>query len=124
MWLGEHEAAISQLNRALRLSPLDLDLWRLQAAMSGALLFSGKYDEALNWANKAFASRANQASMMFLVACHALVGNIVESKRLLTDLRALVPTMRRANFEHMFTLRRPEDMARWTEAFRLAGLPE
>ena len=41
MCCGEHEAATDQFMRALRLSPLDPDVFRLEAHMSTAFMFQG-----------------------------------------------------------------------------------
>lgn len=124
MWMGEHDAAITQLTRALRLSPLDADTCRLEGAIAGALLFQDKYAEALSWATKGLARKNNHHTIMFAVVANALVGNIEEARKILAQFRTLVPWMRISHFEDTFTLRRPQDMARWIEGFRLAGLPE
>ena len=41
--LGKHDAAIEQLTRAMRLSPLDPEAHVLESAMAFAHLFQGRY---------------------------------------------------------------------------------
>ena len=59
VYLGEHKAALEQIGRALRLSPLDPENYRSEAFMAWALIFLGRYDEALKWARKALNHEPN-----------------------------------------------------------------
>jgi len=48
-WRGESDGAIEHFARAMRLSPLDPELYRMQAGMALAHLFAGRFDTASSW---------------------------------------------------------------------------
>ena len=50
--LGKHEMAIEHLTRAMRLSPLDPEVFVARLGLAAAHLFAGRYDEASSWAEK------------------------------------------------------------------------
>ncbi len=50
IWLGEPEAAIERLARAMRLNPLDPRMSGMRAGTARAHFFLGRYDEAASWA--------------------------------------------------------------------------
>jgi tetratricopeptide (TPR) repeat protein len=54
VWHGESDGAIECFGRAMRLSPLDAETYRMQAGMAIAHLFAGRFDAASSWAEKAF----------------------------------------------------------------------
>ena len=54
VWRGEPDDAIEHFARAMRLSPLDPEMYRMQAGMAMAHLFAGRFDAASSWAEKAF----------------------------------------------------------------------
>ena len=54
VWNGEPDGAIEHFARAMRLSPLDPEMYRMQAGMAVAHLFAGRFDTASSWAEKAF----------------------------------------------------------------------
>ena len=53
-WRGNSEGAIEHFTRAMRLSPLDLEIYRMQAGMAVAHLFARRFDAAASWAEKSF----------------------------------------------------------------------
>ena len=50
---GETDAAIEHLTHAVRLSPLDPEMFRMQVGMALAHFFAGRFDAASAWAEKA-----------------------------------------------------------------------
>src|SRR5262249_8042450 len=50
IWLGEPDAAIERLARAMRLSPLDPNITRMQNAVAHAHFHAERYEEASSWA--------------------------------------------------------------------------
>src|SRR5262249_33332023 len=52
VWRGDSEGAIAHFTQAIRLSPLDPEMYRMQAGMAVAHLFAGRFDEASSWAGK------------------------------------------------------------------------
>ena len=122
---GEHEAAIEQVSRAFRLSPIDPEVFRSEVIMAFAHLCLGRYAEASNWATKALARQSNFApAVRAATAAHALAGNMAEARRILGQMCRLDPTLTQSSYRNQAFFRRTEDIERFVEGFRLAGLPE
>ena len=125
VWHGEPDAAIEHFERAMRLSPLDPETYRMQAGMSAAHLFAGRYDTASSLADKA--SR-NLPSFLLAAgvaaASHTLAGRPEEGKRAMAQLRKLDPLLRISNLRDWLPIRRAEDLATFADGLRRAGLPE
>jgi Flp pilus assembly protein TadD len=110
----------------MRLSPLDPFAYYAFAGMGEAHLFAGHYDEAVSWARKASHEQPSSAYALRAAAiAYALSDRIVEAREAMTRLRELDPALRLSNLARVAPpFRRPEDLARWTEGLRKAGLPE
>jgi tetratricopeptide (TPR) repeat protein len=126
IYLGEPADAIEHFARAMRLSPLDPLAYNAYVGMSFAHLFAGRSDEAASWARKAIHEQPNWASAWRLAAiAYALSDRIVEARETMARLREIDPGLRLSNLARLAPpLRRPEDLARYTEGLRKAGLPE
>ncbi|WP_032831852.1 winged helix-turn-helix domain-containing protein [Pseudomonas sp. GM78] len=122
---GETDAAIKDLNHALRLSPLDPEMFRMQVGMSLAHFFAGHFDEAAHWAEKALGNLPSLLPPAVLVAAsHALGGRMDKAKLAMQRLHELDPSLRVSNLKDWLPIQRPEDFARLADGLRLAGLPE
>ncbi|UEM07874.1 winged helix-turn-helix domain-containing tetratricopeptide repeat protein (plasmid) [Skermanella rosea] len=122
---GEHDDAIGRIARAMRLSPLDPEMVRMQAGTAMAHLFAGRFDAASSWAEKAFRDLPGFLLVAGIIAAsHALAGRTDEARQALRHLRGLDPELRISNLKDWVLLRRPEDLAVFTEGLRKAGLPE
>jgi tetratricopeptide (TPR) repeat protein len=74
-WNGDPDGAIEHFARAMRLSPLDPEMYRMQAGMAVAHLFAGRFDAASSWAEKSFRHMPNFLMVVGIVAAsHALAG--------------------------------------------------
>ena len=74
-WHGESEGAIAHFERAMRLSPLDPELYRMQAGIAMAHLFAGRFDAASSWAEKAYRDLPSFLMVVAIIAAsHALGG--------------------------------------------------
>ncbi len=126
IWLGEPDTAIEHLARAMRLSPLDADIGRMQAATAHAHFFAGRYDLASPWAEMALRAWLDHAvALRIATASHALAGRLEQAQKLLARLRQVDPALRVSNLrDRLGPYRRPEDLARYEEGLRRAGLPE
>ena len=125
IFLGQPEIAIERMARAMRLNPLDPLLFLLQAGTAFGHLFAGRYDEAASWAEKALRERPNFPLVLRLAsASFALSGRVEEAHKLISRLRQINPMLRVQHVKDLFPLRRPEDLARYIEGLRKAGLPE
>jgi TolB-like protein len=125
VWHGEPDAAIEHFARAMRLSPLDPEMYRMQAGTALAHLFAGRFEAASSWAEKA--SRDMPSFLIpasIIAASHALAGRTDEARRAMHHLRQLDPALRISNLTDWLPIHRPEDLATFAEGLRRAGLPE
>jgi len=125
VWYGEPDGAIEHFARAMRLSPLDPEMYRMQAGTALAHLFAGRFDTASSWAEKA--SRDLPSFLIpasIIAASHALAGRTDEAQRAMDHLRQLDSSLRISNLEDWLPIHRPEDLATFADGLRRAGLPE
>jgi TolB-like protein len=123
--LGKPEVAIERTTRAIRLSPLDPFTFPVSTQIAASHFFAGRYDEASSWAEKALREQANWANAARVAAAsHALAGRLDQAHKAIARLRQIDPTFRVSDIRRMFPFRRPEDLARYEEGLRKAGLPE
>ena len=126
IWLGESDAAIKRITRAMRLSPLDPYMPRMQNGTAHAHFFAGRYEEASSWAAMVLRERPNfHDGLRIAAASNALAGRSEPAQKAVTRLRQLDPELRVSNLRDIQgPYRRPEDTARYEDAMRRAGLPE
>jgi TolB-like protein len=125
-WLGEPEAAIERFARAMRLSPLDPRMSAMRAGTAFAHFFLGRYDEAASWATMALQdSPDHQSGLRIAAASNAMAGRLEQAHKAMARLRQLNPTLRISNLKDVLPpIRRAEDLSRYEEGLRRAGLPE
>ena len=124
-FVGQTDTAISHLQRAMQLSPLDPLIFLSQMCMSLALFVAGRYEEGASWAVKALQVKPNfQAIMRLLIVNSALSGRVEDAKRSMKVAISLDPAMRLSNLKERIGPFKPEDIVRYCDALRLAGLPE
>lgn len=122
---GEPDNAIERFAHAMRLSPLDPEMFQMQTGTAMAHLFAGRFDEASAWADKARHELPGILRVAgFSAASHALAGRIDEARRAMQHVRRLDPTLRISDLAEWVVLRRPEDLATFVDGMRKAGLPE
>jgi TolB-like protein len=125
LWRGEPDDAIGRFARAMRLSPLDSEMYRKQAGTAMAHLLAGRFDAASSWAEKAVGEMPSFLMPVGVVAAsHALAGRMDEARRALRDLRRLDPALCVSGLGDWLPLRRPQDLATLADGLRKAGLPE
>jgi TolB-like protein len=122
--LGEHDSAIRHFERAIRLSPLDPEMVRMQAGMAMAHLLAGRFDTASSWAETAVGDLPDFVlAAGILAASHALAGRSDEARRAMDHLRGLDAALCISNLADWILLHRPEDLATFANGLRSAGLP-
>ena len=129
IYLGEPEVAIEHLAHAMRLSPLDPLTFVKQMAIAFAHFFAGRYDDASSWAEKALAASLQEKpgyhpALLIAAASNALAGRLEEARSAIARSRELNPTPHISNLKNQVPLRRSEDLARYAEGLRKAGLPD
>ncbi len=123
--LGDPEAAIEFFTRAMRFSPLDPEMYRMQAGMAMSHLFAGRFDAALSWAERSYRQVPTSTFVVLvIIASQALVGRIERAVEAADRLRSLDPAFRISNIDGWIPMRRPEHRALFANGLRLAGLPE
>ena len=125
VWLGEPEVAIEHLARAMRLSPLDPLINRTRTTTAHAHFFAGRYDAALSWAAMALREWPDyQTALRIAAASNALAGRLEEARKARERLQKLDPKLRISNLEdELGPYHRPQDIVRYIEGLRAAGLP-
>ncbi len=122
---GDNERAIEDFSRAMRLSPLDHEMYRMPAGMAMINLFAGRFDEALAWAEKAF--RDSPSFLMVaavITASHALAGRQEEARQSLQTLHDLDPGLRVSSVREWLNIHSAENLAMIENGLRRAGLPD
>ena len=125
LFVSEPERAIEYAQRALRLSPLDPGRYVTLATMSLAFIQLERYDEAYQWAEKAYDARETTTTARPLIVSATLSGRRARSEEIVKKLLVEHPDM---------TVQRLlQGLSRWhgekekrqlQEALRLAGLPD
>ncbi|WP_150644580.1 winged helix-turn-helix domain-containing protein [Pseudomonas fluorescens] len=122
---GETDEAIEHLAHATRLSPLDPEMFRMQVGMALAHFFAGHFDAASAWAEKALGNLpCLLVPVALMAASHALSGRMDKAQRAMQRLHELDPSLRLSHLKDWLPIQRPEDLARFADGLRLAGLPE
>jgi TolB-like protein len=125
-YLGEPETAIERFARAMRLSPLD----PLAAGMRGGTAYAhfhlGHYDEAASWAAMALQEDPDfQAGLRIAAASNAMAGRPEQAHKAVARLQQLNPALRVSTLKNVLgPYRHAEDLSRYQEGLRRAGLPE
>jgi TolB-like protein len=125
VYRGEPEVAIEHQARAMRLSPLDPTLYHMQVGTALAHMLAGRFDEATLWVERAFREEPKyHPAAIVMAASNALAGRTEDARQAMEHLRRIDPTLRISNLRDRHPLRRPDDLARFADGLRIAGLPE
>jgi TolB-like protein len=124
-YLGEPETAIERFARAMRLSPLGPWVAGMRAGTAYAHFLLGRYDEAASWAAMALQDNPDlQFGLRVAAASNAMAGRPEQAHRAMARLRQLNPALRVSTLKDVVGPWRAEDLSRFEEGLRRAGLPE
>jgi tetratricopeptide (TPR) repeat protein len=125
-FLGEPEPAIERFARAMRLSPFDPRLMGMRGGTAFAHFFLGRYDQAASWAAMALQDNPDfQPGLRIAAASNAMAGRPEQAHKAVARLRQLNPALRVSSLKDVLgPYRRAEDLSRFEEGLRQAGLPE
>jgi adenylate cyclase len=125
LYLGETDLAVKHLEHAMRLNPLDPNIFIARGGLAVANLIMGRLDEASALAERALADKPNWAGgLRTAAASHALAGRLEKAQSFMARLRLADPQLRISRITQLFPLRRPELLQEYLRGLRLAGLPE
>jgi tetratricopeptide (TPR) repeat protein len=123
--MRDPDTAIQHFAQFKRLTPLDITMPRQLSGSAFAHFFAGRYDKASSQAEEALQESPNlHSALRASVASNALAGRIERARDAPSRLRHIHPALRVSNLGEITPLRRPEDIAKYAEAMRKAGLPE
>ncbi|WP_353476739.1 winged helix-turn-helix domain-containing protein (plasmid) [Salipiger sp. H15] len=123
-YLGRATEAISMFQTALKLSPRDPELFRLQAGMAFGHLLNGDMSSAIAAGRAALQHHPDfSPTHRALAAALALSGRTEEAKRVVAELLRLVPNLTVSKFGEQSLFRYSGQMDRILEGLRQAGLP-
>jgi TolB-like protein/class 3 adenylate cyclase len=118
--------AIEALQRAMRLSPLDPQRWLFYGALALAHLVAGRYEEAVEWADRALHQQPRATAVVgYKAAACGYLGRVEEGRECVRRFRELRPGSTVASAKRVLELiSLPEVLAIEVEGLRKAGLPE
>ena len=124
-YAGEAEEALAHLAHALRLSPLDPSLYSMQSATALAHFVASRYDLSILWAEKASRENPNFLPAIRIIASSSgHSGQLERAQKAAKRVLEIDPTFRISRLAEQVPLRRPDDLVRFAEGLRRAGLPE
>jgi adenylate cyclase len=125
-YVGRGAQAVKHAEQALRLSPLDRNLFSYYSAMNLAHYVQGSYEEAVKW-GKLSASENPQytANLRYLAAALAALDRLEEAGNAAATLMQREPEFRLGTFEQTLQpFRDPEMRSRYMQHLRKSGLPD
>ncbi|MBR0775818.1 winged helix-turn-helix domain-containing protein [Bradyrhizobium diazoefficiens] len=124
-WLLQPVPAIERFARAMRLNPLGPRVRGMRTGTAYAHFLLGQYDEAASWAARTLQEDPDfPAALRVAAASHAMAGRQEQAGKAVARLRQILPALRVSSMRNVMPHRRVEDLARYEEALRRAGLPE
>jgi tetratricopeptide (TPR) repeat protein len=118
------EEALSEIDKAYRLSPRDPLLFGIAGTRAIALMILERYAEAVRWARIALRqSNAPFRNHAVLAAALGHAGRIDEGKHVVDELLRLCPDYSRVMVERIMPFERREDLDHFIDGLRKAGLP-
>ncbi len=122
---GQLDRAIEQFEMAIRLSPHDPFRWAFYSYRSLAHLFHGQFEDAAAWARKAVqVPNAQYWARAHLVAALGHLGDAKQAESAVKELLHVKPEFSRAFAkEHLFYIKRADQMAVYLTGLEKAGVP-
>jgi adenylate cyclase len=125
VYLGDHDAAIEQLETGLRLNPVDPRRYAATTAMAHAHFFAGRHEEGWKLADESVRRQPNYvAGQVALMLSNVAIGRLEEARQCCAVVMKLDPGRRLSAEVTRAPFRRPQDIRKHEEACRAAGIPE
>jgi len=123
---GKHEDSIEHFKRAMQLDPMEPWAFHSYYGIALPYFFSGRYEDALVWVDKALVARPNYASPLRLkIAASAMASRPSEEiQNAIERLHTVEPELTITELMQRLAHFRQVDLEFFVKALRLAGLPE
>ncbi len=123
---GDYGAALHQFETAIRLSPRDAHIATWYNYLGIAAFVVGRDKEAAEWARKTVKANPKlPGGYRTLAASYGNLGRLAEADTAREKLQELLPNLTIAQLrERLPYFRKPEDLERYLDGLRKAGLPE
>jgi adenylate cyclase len=120
---GFPEIAISQVQAALRLSPIDRNIFMFQSALAVAYCMTGQHEKAVEWGQRAVQEQPRwTGSYRPLASSLAHLGRIEEAKGIVARLLEIDPTYTLDFIRRIYVPSAGRDI--FIAGLRLAGAPD
>ncbi len=124
-YLGQADAAISDFERSMRLSPREPTLFRTQAGLAFAHLLKGEFETAVIWGRRALDGNPNfTPAHRALASALGHLGKTEQGRAVVARLLELVPNLTVRTFSEQTLFRYSRKLPMILDGLRLAGLPE
>lgn len=122
-YIGDPETAMKHIAQAMRLSPVDFQMWQFWMAASLATRCAGRYDEAASWAAKILQEGPDFVPALISYAISSALGDRIEdAQAAMAHALQVDPKIRLSNMPVLSVLRRPQDRANYCEGALIAGM--
>jgi adenylate cyclase len=126
VWVGKFAAAEQSLRRAMRLSPLDLEMCQMLYMLAQTYTRVGRFEEGLSTALTAIRERPSFTQSYAAAArCLVALGRVDEAREFVARLLQISPGFTIEKFARVSPSRDFDPHRKeYDDALRLAGLPE
>lgn len=124
-FMGQGEQAVSDTQRALRLSPLDLHRYFYESLSATAYLSANQYEQALDMANQSLRlNRTHTSTLRVIVIALWSMGRHEEARKTAQTLLDLEPQLTISDYRLRSASSEFETGSHWSKALRESGIPE
>lgn len=124
IWQEKPETAIEHIERAIRLSPHDPLMFVMQNGIAAAHFLAGRYEDASTWSERALRSQADYVPALRVGAASlACAGRRFEAQKVMARIRQIDPELRVSNLADVVPFRGENDITRYIDGLKQAGLP-
>ena len=123
--LADPVKALEHLRRADRFSPCDPRTWFINPGMGMAYFQTSQYDKSIVWLKKALAQNPHSAvALRVLAASLANLGQKDRASEAIRQLLKIEPHLTISDLRARMLMAHEKLWTKFSEALRLAGLPE
>jgi adenylate cyclase len=124
-WAGRPDDGMTNVRKAMRLSPHDPYMFHFFTAMAIVHFAAERYEDAADWARRALQRRPDfPATYRYLAASYAHLGRLEEARTALEEMFRLNPEFSLATDRVVLSTAEPAFVERLFDGLRKAGLKE